>query len=281
MFKQINKRLNFNIFLQMFVLFTPLVQAAQMAIVIDDVGYRIKEDREILALPKAVSVAIIPVAPYATERAKDAYNQKRDILIHLPMEPKSKQPIEEGGIHIGDNEEKIRKLIHTSRGQVPYAIGLNNHMGSGATSDSATMQHLLKVLKENTLFFLDSKTIGSSVAAKTARQFGINTLERDIFLDDSDLLADVQKQFAHAINHARKNGVAVVIGHPRKNTISVLKQNLAQLPQDIELVSVGNLWRNEKIVPDKPFIMLFEQEPALSSVPPYDSIPLLRGIPKE
>ncbi len=44
MFKQINKRLNFNIFLQMFVLFTPLVQAAQMAIVIDDVGYRIKED---------------------------------------------------------------------------------------------------------------------------------------------------------------------------------------------------------------------------------------------
>ncbi len=41
-------------------------------------------------------MAIIPVAPYATERAKDAYNQKRDILIHLPMEPKSKQPIEEG-----------------------------------------------------------------------------------------------------------------------------------------------------------------------------------------
>ncbi|HGO5856380.1 TPA: divergent polysaccharide deacetylase family protein [Mannheimia haemolytica] len=281
MFKQIDKRWNFNIFLQMFLLFTPLVQAAQMAIVIDDVGYRIKEDREILALPKAVSVAIIPVAPYATERAKDAYNQKRDILIHLPMEPKSKQPIEEGGIHIGDNEEKIRKLIHTSRGQVPYAIGLNNHMGSGATSDSATMQHLMKVLKENTLFFLDSKTIGSSVAAKTARQFGINTLERDIFLDDSDLLADVQKQFAQAINHARKNGVAVVIGHPRKNTISVLKQNLAQLPQDIELVRVGNLWRNEKTVPDKPFIMLFEQEPALSSVPPYDSIPLLRGIPKE
>lgn len=281
MFKQIDKRLNFNIFLQIFLLFTPLVQAAQMAIVIDDVGYRIKEDREILALPKAVSVAIIPVAPYATERAREAYSQKRDILIHLPMEPKSKQPIEEGGIHIGDSEEKIRKLIHTSRGQVPYAIGLNNHMGSGATSDSATMQHLMKVLKENTLFFLDSKTIGSSVAAKTARQFGINTLERDIFLDDSDLLADVQKQFAHAINHARKNGVAVVIGHPRKNTISVLKQNLAQLPQDIELVSVGNLWRNEKTVPDKPFIMLFEQEPALSSVPPYDSIPLLRGIPKE
>ncbi len=111
MFKQINKRLNFNIFLQMFVLFTPLVQAAQMAIVIDDVGYRIKEDREILALPKAVSVAIIPVAPYATERAKDAYNQKRDILIHLPMEPKSKQPIEEGVFILVITKRKFGNLF--------------------------------------------------------------------------------------------------------------------------------------------------------------------------
>lgn len=111
MFKQIDKRLNFNIFLQMFVLFTPLVQAAQMAIVIDDVGYRIKEDREILALPKAVSVAIIPVAPYATERAKDAYNQKRDILIHLPMEPKSKQPIEEGVFILVITKRKFGNLF--------------------------------------------------------------------------------------------------------------------------------------------------------------------------
>ncbi|HGO5814319.1 TPA: divergent polysaccharide deacetylase family protein [Mannheimia haemolytica] len=281
MWNQLYKRLNFIIFLQIFLCFLPLAQAGKLAIVIDDVGYRAKEDAEILALAKEISVAIIPVAPYAKQRANDAYAQKRDILIHLPMEPKSKEPIEAGGIKIGDSEEKIQKLIETARGQVPYAIGLNNHMGSGATSDRATMQHLMKVLKENTLFFLDSKTIGSSVAAKTARQFGINALERDIFLDDSDLLSDVEKQFTQAIQHARKNGVAVVIGHPRKNTISVLKQHLKKLPQDIELVGVSSLWRNEKVVPEKPFIMLFEQEPALTSVPPYDSTPLLRGIPKE
>ncbi|QHB17971.1 divergent polysaccharide deacetylase family protein [Mannheimia pernigra] len=276
---QIYKRLNFTIFLQIFVLFLPLAQAAKIAIVIDDVGYRVKEDREILSLPKEVSVAIIPAAPYAEERATDAYAQKRDILIHLPMEPKSKKFIEVG-VKIGDSEEKIRKLVESARSRVPYAIGLNNHMGSGATSDLATMQHLMNVLKENALFFLDSKTIGSSVAAKTAREFGVKTLERDIFLDDSDLLSDVQKQFALAIQYARKNGVAVVIGHPRKNTISVLKQNLAQLPKDIELIGVGALWRNEKVVPEKPFMMIFEQEPALTSVPPYESVPLLRGIPK-
>lgn len=60
----------------------------------------------------------------------------------------------------------------------------------------------------------------------------------------------------------------------------MLKQHLAQLPKDIELVGIGSLWRNEKVMPEKPFIMLFEQEPALTSIPPYESIPLLRGIPK-
>lgn len=286
MLKQHNKRLNFKIFfqilllLQIFLFFPPLAQAAKLAIVIDDVGYRPKEDGEIFALPKEISVAIIPVSPYARERAAEAHSQKRDILIHLPMQPKSTQQIEADSIKIGDSEEKIRKLIERSRGQVPYAIGLNNHMGSGATADLATMQHLMKVLKEQQLFFLDSKTIGSSVAAKTARNAGIQALERDIFLDDSDELADVEKQFAQAVSYARKHGVAVVIGHPRKNTVSVLKKRLAQLPKDIELVGVGSLWRNEKVAPEKPFIMLFEQEPALTSVPPYESVPLLRGIPK-
>lgn len=280
MLKQYKKRLFFVIFLQVFYMFLPLAYAGKLAIVIDDIGYKTKEDSEILALPKAVSVAIIPVAPYAKTRAFEAYSQKRDILIHLPMEPKSKQAIEPGGINIGDSEEKIRERIAIAREQVPYALGLNNHMGSGATSDKLTMQRLMKVLKENQLFFLDSKTIGSSVAAKTAREFGVKALERHIFLDDSDSIVDIQKQFSAAVMYAQKNGVAIMIGHPRKNSISILKQNLVRLPKDIELVGISTLWRNEKVASEKPFIMLFEQEPAVTSIPPYDSIPLLRGIPK-
>ena len=37
----------------------------KLAIVIDDIGYHPKEDAEVLAMPKEVSVAIIPAAPYA------------------------------------------------------------------------------------------------------------------------------------------------------------------------------------------------------------------------
>lgn len=49
-----------------------------------------------------------------------------------------------------------------------------------------------------------------------------------------------------AIQYAGKHGVAIVIGHPRKNTVAVLKAGLGNLPKDIQLVGIGSLWRNEK-----------------------------------
>lgn len=88
----------------------------KLAIVIDDIGYRTKEDSAIYALPKEVSVAIIPNAPYATERAKKAFLQKRDILIHLPMQPKDKsKPIEADVLMVNDSQDEINQLIRTAR----------------------------------------------------------------------------------------------------------------------------------------------------------------------
>lgn len=272
----------FLLLLQIILGIAPLAVAGKLVIVIDDIGYRPKEDNAIYALPKSVNVAIIPSAPNATARAKQAFEQQRESLIHLPMQPQNKlQRIEAGALVVGMNEGQVARLIEVARQRVPYAIGLNNHMGSRATADRPLMQHLMKSLAEHQLFFLDSKTAGNSVAAKIAREVGVNALERHIFLDDSDALADVQRQFQLALSYARKHGTAILIGHPRKNSIAVLQQGIANLPNDIELVSIGQLWRGEKIQPVKPFILLFDVEPALTSVQPYDSSPLLRGVPKE
>ncbi|MFP4865317.1 divergent polysaccharide deacetylase family protein [Providencia rettgeri] len=68
------------------------MSAAKLAIVIDDFGYRIKEDNQILALSPAVTIAILPSSPHGREVAEKAHQQGRDILIHMPMKPLSKQP---------------------------------------------------------------------------------------------------------------------------------------------------------------------------------------------
>ena len=45
-------------------------------------------------MPKAVSVAIFPNAPDSQMMMNKAHQQGREILIHLPMAPLSKQPLE-------------------------------------------------------------------------------------------------------------------------------------------------------------------------------------------
>ncbi len=276
-----NKRSIHWLLLQILWLISPLAEAGKLAIVIDDIGYRAKEDSAIYALPKEVSVAIIPVAPYATARANKAFEQQRDVLIHLPMEPQTRQSIEAGALLVGMNETQVATLIKNAQMQVPNAIGLNNHMGSKATTDKKTMQYLMKSLSQQNLAFLDSKTAGNSVAYKTAKEYGIKALERHIFLDDSDEFNDVQRQFSNAIHYARKHGVAVMIGHPRKNSVEVLENGIANLPADIQLVSLRELWNGDESEPVKPFIMLFDIEPALTSKAPYQVVPLLRGVPKD
>lgn len=253
---------------------------SKLAIVIDDVGYHSKEDAAIFAMPREISVAIIPAAPYARARNQEAKSQGRDILIHMPMQPVSAVKIEDGGLHLGMSAAQVNDRVNTAKNIVRDAIGMNNHMGSAATADLQLMTYLMTALQEKHLFFLDSRTIGKSVAGKIAKEQGVRSLDRHIFLDDSNEFADVQRQFKAAIHYARKHGSAIAIGHPRQNTIAVLQAGLRNLPEDIQLVGMGNLWRNEKVIPPKPFILLFTEMPAPTSMEPFEPVGLLRGIPK-
>lgn len=253
---------------------------SKLAIVIDDVGYHSKEDAAIFAMPREISVAIIPAAPYARARNQEAKSQGRDILIHMPMQPVSAVKIEDGGLHLGMSAAQVNDRVNTAKNIVRDAIGMNNHMGSAATADPQLMTYLMTALQEKHLFFLDSRTIGKSVAGKIAKEQGVRSLDRHIFLDDSNEFADVQRQFKAAIHYARKHGSAIAIGHPRPNTIAVLQAGLRNLPEDIQLVGMGNLWRNEKVIPPKPFILLFTEMPSPTSMGPFEPVELLRGVPK-
>ncbi|MFC0950880.1 divergent polysaccharide deacetylase family protein [Pasteurella multocida] len=257
-----------------------LAQPAKLAIVIDDIGYHQKEDAQIYALPKEISVAIIPSAPYARQRNEQAYQQGRDILIHMPMQPLSHQRIEVGGLHVGMRQEDVQQRVQTAKAIVSHAIGMNNHMGSAATADAELMRKLMQELKVQDLFFLDSRTIGRSVAGKIAKEYGVQSLDRHIFLDDKDTYTDVERQFQHAVHYAQKHGTAIAIGHPRKNTVAVLQAGLKHLPDNVQLVGMGSLWRSETGTVLKPLISLFNTIPAPTSSMPYQAIPMLRGIPQ-
>ncbi|WP_145573033.1 divergent polysaccharide deacetylase family protein [Yersinia alsatica] len=211
-------------------------QAGKLSIVIDDFGYRPQNENKVLQMPLPISVAILPNAPYAKEMAVKAHNQGREILIHLPMAPLSKQPLERDTLQPSMNSEEIQRIIRQAVNNVPYATGMNNHMGSAMTSSLPGMQKVMQTLEHYQLYFLDSVTIGNSQASKAAEGTGVKVIKRKVFLDDSQNEAAIRQQFNRAVDLARRNGSAIAIGHPHPATIKVLQQMLPQLPADIVLV---------------------------------------------
>ncbi|MEM6162434.1 divergent polysaccharide deacetylase family protein [Erwinia sp. P6884] len=216
-------------------------QAGKLAIVIDDFGYRPTQENQVLQMPAAISVAVLPNAPHAREMATKAHQRGHEVLIHLPMAPLSKQPLEKDTLFPTMSGTEISRIIQQAIADVPYAVGLNNHMGSAMTSSLPGMQKVMQVLDHYNFYFLDSMTIGNSQSTKAAAGTSVKVIKRRVFLDDTQNEADIRKQFSRAVRLAQRNGSAIAIGHPHPTTVRVLQQMLPTLPADITLVRPSDL----------------------------------------
>lgn len=232
--------------------FSAPVLAGKLAIVIDDFGYRPQSENQVLAMPQAISVAVLPNAPHSHEMATKAHNSGHEVLIHLPMAPISKQPLEKDTLRPEMSSDEIERIISEAVNKVPYAVGLNNHMGSAMTSSLFGMQKVMQALERYNLYFLDSMTIGNSQAMRAASGTGVKVIKRKVFLDDSQNEGEIRRQFNRAVELARRNGSAIAIGHPHPSTVRVLQQMLPNLPPDITLVRPGDLLNEPQVDTSKP-----------------------------
>lgn len=228
------------------LLFTS-AHGGNLAIVIDDFGYRKNNENQILNMSIEISIAILPNAPLAQYMAKKAHQQGREILIHLPMAPLSQQPLEKNTLLPTMSENEIQKLILLAMERVPNAKGMNNHMGSAITSSLPAMQKVMRTLASQQLYFLDSVTVAHSQAEAAGQECGVSVLKRQIFLDDNQDLAVVRQQLNQAIKLAQKQQSVIAIGHPYPSTIKALQEMLPNLPANVQLVPVSSLLAQTKI----------------------------------
>ncbi|HFZ8994756.1 TPA: divergent polysaccharide deacetylase family protein [Citrobacter freundii] len=243
--------------------FASSVSAGKLAIVIDDFGYRPHNENQVLAMPAAISVAVLPNAPHAHEMATKAHNSGHEVLIHLPMAPLSKQPLEKDTLRPEMSSDEIERIIRDAVNKVPFAVGLNNHMGSAMTSSLFGMQKVMQALARYQLYFLDSMTIGNSQAMRAAAGTGVKVIKRKVFLDDTQNEADIRRQFNRAVALARRNGSAIAIGHPHPSTVRVLQQMVYNLPPDITLVRPSALLNEPQVDTSRPAV-----EPPQNGAPP-------------
>jgi uncharacterized protein len=215
-----------------------------IAIVIDDLGQDVKQAREILSLPASVTVAIMPGLAQSQKIAELARKNDREVLLHLPMEYRSKNGRPAPGMLRSDmTPMEFLNTVSDDVASVPGAVGINNHEGSALTENKEAMKFLMAELKARNLMFLDSLTSPKSVAYSTAREFGLKSARRDVFLDnDSDNPASIRKQLDELVDIARKNGKAIGIGHPHPATVIEIRKWLADADrQGVEIVPVSRL----------------------------------------
>jgi hypothetical protein len=111
------------------------------------------------------------------------------------------------------DDDIIRQTLRQNLAQVAGAAGMNNHMGSKATSDSRVMSTILDETAAAGIYFLDSLTVGDSVVHSVASLMRQSTWERTVFLDNTPDKASIMHYIAEGTKTAEKRGYAIMIGH--------------------------------------------------------------------
>jgi polysaccharide deacetylase 2 family uncharacterized protein YibQ len=221
---------------------TPTDSAAQFkaAIVIDDLGANEEVVYELLDLGEDLTFSILPHLEKSTEIARQLHERQKEILLHLPMEPRGHEYPGKGAIMMNMTPDMIRQTIEDDLQMVPYAVGVNNHMGSRVTANREKMEVVLQTLNHHNLFFLDSRTTGGSVAYKTAQQLGIKSARRHIFLDYDSQYGAVREQLFELASLAEQGKPAIAIGHPKPATLQALKEILPEFKRrNIKIVRLS------------------------------------------
>ena len=225
------------------VIAPPFTGTPRIAIIIDDMGLNAARNTDVVKLSKPLTLAYLPYAPQLEKKTREAKSFGHELMIHVPMQPiKNSMDAGPNVLTVEMDKREIDKALKTVFKSFDGYAGINNHMGSRMTQDPERMAMVMEALKERNLYFIDSKTIYSSVAADVARDSGVAYGERDVFLDHEPTYEFAITALKKTEDIARRRGFAIAIGHPKEGTIKALAEWIPTLKdKGIELVPASEL----------------------------------------
>ncbi|MDQ2087048.1 divergent polysaccharide deacetylase family protein [Herbivorax sp. ANBcel31] len=223
-------------------------RTGKLAIVIDDFGSSRDGVEEMMSIEKPLTFAVMPFLPHSEIDAKNAHDKGYEVIVHLPMEPYHGKKSWLGPKPVMSDMDTldVMEIVRDSIENIPYAKGLNNHMGSKATSNEKIVSGIMDVLKEKELYFLDSLTTDSPVGEKIAEEKSITYYQRDIFLDGQKPKNHIKNQLKKAGEIALEKEYAVAIGHVGMEGGKVTAEAISDMipefdKNNIQLVFVSDL----------------------------------------
>ena len=218
----------------------------KIAIVIDDFGNNMQGTEEMMKLPFPLTVAVMPFMSTTKRDAEWAHRLGHEVFVHMPMEPVRGKAswLGPGAITTNLSDEEIKKRVQAAFDDVPYAVGISNHMGSKATADVRVMRAVMEVCRDRGKVYLDSHTSYVSVVEKVAREMGVPYIENNLFLDDIYSKRHIAKQVYALHKYLKTHPNCIAIGHvgiQGKKTASVLMETSAFLKKEANLVTATQL----------------------------------------
>ena len=201
-----------------------------IVLILDDVGFDHQPLVDAMRIDPNLNFAVLPNGSRSADFARELDGRGFELLCHLPMEPVDYPHTSPGphAILTSMTDDEIVKTTRENVAAVPHARGVNNHMGSRATADPRVMTSVLGALPKG-MYFIDSRTTGDSIAARTAHAMNVRTASRSVFLDDVQTEPAIRRQLAALSAAAAEHGVAVGIGHMYPQTVRVLREEAPEL----------------------------------------------------
>jgi polysaccharide deacetylase 2 family uncharacterized protein YibQ len=207
-----------------------MYRGRRVAIIIDDIGFDLKIVRELAHIPEPIAFAVLPHTPHAVKAAEILRAAGKEILLHLPMEPRfyPGQSPGPGALMVDMDEEEIRKQIREDLSVGPFVSGVNNHMGSRFMEDEKRLDIVMDELRKRELFFVDSRTTADTRGRECADRAGVRFAERTVFIDNAPGYATALENLTGALRKKQKDdGPILIIGHPHRETVQAIRNVLS------------------------------------------------------
>ncbi len=217
----------------------------KVILIIDDLGDNYRLGKRVVNLPVPLNLSLLPHTPFARKLAEMGFEKGHDIMLHFPMEANSRNDLlGKGALTTEHGYQETLDLFHNNLRQIPHVKGFNNHMGSRMTQSWNHMDWLFNEAKHRQLYFVDSRTISDSIAYRLAKQIGLPSLGRDVFLDPVSKEFSIEQQLVKALQIADEKGMVVIIGHPLKKTLGVLERELPYLKEHYDWQTLSAFFKN-------------------------------------
>lgn len=221
-----------------------------LAIIINQAG---KSRRDILdqflELKRPMTFGFVPWESGAKKMAAETVRKNQEVIVNLPMEPKSYPRISPGkkAILIDQDAQTNRRIVREALSILSVAMGVSNYMGDKIRETPEIMNLVLDEVKKHNKYYIDGFDGSQRPGDRAVHLQGLQSAVSWGALDDHQNQERIAMRLDQASFAALEQSAVIVTANAHANLLAVLSHKMKQLElRGIEFVHVSDIVINKE-----------------------------------